>query len=139
MNVVLRQDLLTLSDTLWVDVRLGDIDATTKADIPTINSFSFTVVTSDGLKFTDIERSYTLVDTDGWSAAFNVENGRVGGFASVKNGFSIAGVLIRLQFLLTGTDNYEELELNNFRLNSGEPDHYPSVPSVRIDLKSHSE
>ncbi len=139
MNVVLRQDLLTLSDTLWVDVRLGDIDATTKADIPTINSFSFTVVTSDGLKFTDIERSYTLVDTDGWSAAFNAENGRVGGFASVKNGFSIAGVLIRLQFLLTGTDNYEELELNNFRLNSGDPDHYPSVPSVRIDLKSHSE
>ena len=135
----LQEDVQSLSDTVWVDVRLGFTAATETVDIPTINSFSFTVVTSEGLKFIDIERLYTLVDTDGWSAAFNAANGRVGGFASIKNGFSSTGVLIRLQFLLTGTDNYEQLELNKFRLNSRDPDHYPSVPSVRIDLKSHSE
>jgi hypothetical protein len=137
--VVLHQDLLTRSDTVWVDVRLGADAELNGSVIAPVNAYSFTVQTSVGLEFIRSDESYTLTDRDGWSSAFSARNGRVGGFASSQNALVSSGVLIRLQFLLKGTDTYEELELYNFRLNSGDPDHIPTVPSLRIDLESHIE
>jgi hypothetical protein len=139
VRVGLYQDLLTRSDTLWVDVRLGEEDVLGSSSIDDIYAFSFAVETSDGLMFIGISDLYTLTDTDGWSSAFSAVNGKVGGFASRQSAIAKSGILIRLQFLITGTDTYEELELINFRLNGGDPDHIPAVPSLRIDLESHSE
>ena len=137
VQVVLEQDVLTASDTAWVNVRIDfeTADSTVRA----ISAYQFEVRTTPGLIFLRADEMFTLTDRDGWTSGYNAENGRVGAFSSSLDAFMEKGILVRLQFLLEETDTPYDMELNNFRLNSGDPDHRPAVPRLRLDLTSHEE
>ncbi|GMQ82299.1 MAG: hypothetical protein BMS9Abin05_1746 [Rhodothermia bacterium] len=136
IEINLETDLLSRSDTLWVDVRL--LSETDSLQHP-INSFQFKVVTPVDVAFLGSDSRYTLSGEMGWSTGQNIENGRVGGFSSSLDAIARKGVLIRLQFLLKGTDTIGTIELSEFRLNSGIPDHLPVTPSLRLDRIDHLE
>ena len=137
IRVELRQDVLTATDTVWVDVVL-DVPED-PGSIKAISSYQFKVQTSNGLLFLASDESYSLTDKKGWTSGFSSLNGKVGAFSSSADAILEDGVLIRLQFVLSKTDTPGELELYDFRLNSGDPDHTPAVPSLRLDLTSHDE
>jgi len=137
VKISLQQDILTRSDTVWVDVviEVPENDQEFKA----ISAYQFEVRTSDGLRFIRADETYSLTDRPGWTSGFNANNGKVGAFSSSADAILENGVLVRLQFVLFQTDTSSELELFDFRLNSGNPDHNPAVPSLRLDLTSHDE
>ena len=137
IKIELRQDILTKSDTAWVDVII-DIPED-MSQIKPISAYQFEVITSSALRFIRSDEQYSLTDKQGWTSGFNAENGKVGAFSSSSDAILENGVLVRLQFLLTQTDTLPELELYDFRFNSGNPDHTPAVPSLRLDLTSHDE
>jgi len=136
IEISLETELLARSDTLWVDVRL--IAETDSLQHP-INSFQFKVVTPADVTFLGSDSRYTLSEKKGWSTGQNIQNGRVGGFSSSLDAIGLEGVLIRLQFLLNSTDTMGTIELSEFRLNSGIPDHLPVTPSLRLDRIDHLE
>jgi hypothetical protein len=137
ISVQLRQDILTRSDTAWVDVVLN-LPADSSGIDP-IRAYQFRVLTSPDIRFIGSDEMFTLTDKSGWTSGFNVENGRVGAFGSSADAFLENGVLVRLQFVMSPTDTSLELKLLDFLLNSGNPDHIPAVPSLRLDLTSHDE
>jgi len=136
VTVSMSQDVLTATDTVWVDVRL-EFDAA--PELRPISAYQFEVRTSDGLQFLKSDKTFTLTDRPGWTSGFSAENGRVGAFSSSAEAFLEQGVLVRLQFLINGTDTAFNVELHSFRLNSGDPGHHPAVPRLRLDLNSHEE
>ncbi len=136
IEVRLEPDAKVGSDTVWVDVRLV---AATDTLETAVSSFQFRVVTYFGVEFLGSESAYSLVEKEGWTSRHSLENGRVGGFSSSLDAIATAGVLIRLQFLVPGTDTQGNVELQDFRLNSGNPDHFPSVPSLSLNLINHQE
>ena len=137
IKVQLMQDILTRSDTTWVDVVIEIPEDT--SDVRPISAYQFEVHTSAGLQFLRSDESYSLTDRNGWVSAFNRQNGKVGAFSSSADAILENGVLVRLQFVISETDTSRQLELYDFRLNSGIPDHIPSVPSLHLDLTSHEE
>lgn len=137
VGILLQQDILTRSDTVWVDVRIEIADSSTY--VRPISAYQFEVHTSSGIRFTRSDESYSLTDRNGWTSGFNAENGKVGAFSSSVDAIRESGVLVRLQFILVGTDTSEEVELHDFRLNSGDPEHKPTVPVLRLELSSHKE
>ena len=136
VNIRLEPDHLLGSDTLWVDVRLSqDIDS---LQVP-IWAFQFRVLTDFGIRFLGSDSAYSLSGIQGWLTDYNAENGLVGGFSSRSDAINRAGVLIRLQFFVSSTDTPVNIMLQELRLNSGNPDHYPAVPSLRLDFSEHLE
>lgn len=136
IEVRLEPDATVGSDTVWVDVRLV---AKTDSLETAISSFQFRVVTDFGARFLGSETRYSLVEKEGWMSRHSLDNGRVGGFSSSLDAIETDGVLIRLQFLVLGTDTHGNLKLKEFRLNSGKPDHFPAVPSLSLHLIRHQE
>ncbi len=136
IEVRLEPDARIGSDTVWVDVRLV---AKTDSLETAISSFQFRVVTDFGMKFLGSETAYSLVEKEGWMSRYSLENGRVGGFSSSLDAIESVGVLIRLHFLVLYTDTPGNLELQEFRLNSGKPDHFPVIPSLSLNLINHQE
>ena len=136
IEIRLEPDATVGSDTVWVDVRLvAKRDSLETA----ISSFQFRVVTDFGVRFMGSETGYSLVEKEGWMSRHNLENGRVGGFSSSLDAIETDGVLIRLQFLVLPTDTPRKVELLEFRLNSGKPDHFPAIPSLSLNLINHQE
>lgn len=136
IEVRLEPDASFGSDTVWVDVRLV---AKTDSLKTAISSFQFRVVTDFGTKFLGSETAYSLVEKEGWMSRYSLENGRVGGFSSSLDAIDSPGVLIRLHFLVLRTDTPGNVELQEFRLNSGKPDHFPAIPSLCLNLINHQE
>ena len=136
VEIRLEPDSLAGSDTLGLDVRM--VSERDSLQHP-INSFQFEVITPASIEFLGSDSRYTLSDKKGWSTGQNLENGRVGGFSSSLDAILLKGVLIRLQFLLKDTDTTHTIELREFRLNNGIPDHFPAIPSLRLDLIDHPE
>lgn len=124
------------TDTLWVSVRMIGPKDTLEISI---ESFQFTVVADMEVKFLGSQSDNSLAGKEGWMSRHNAENGRVGGFSSSLDAIETSGVLIRLQFLVLGTDTPGNVELQEFRLNSGTPDHFPAVPSLSLNPINHQE
>ncbi len=136
IQIILEPIRLAASDTLDLDVRL--LSEMNRLKHP-VNAFQFVVIAPPYVNFIGSDSRYTLSDKNGWSTAHNIENGRVGGFSSSTDAIVRNGVLIRLQFLLKDTDTRGTIELREFRLNNGFPDHLPVIPSLRLDLVEHLE
>jgi len=136
LRINLEHDHLAASDTLWIDVRMSSDSDT--LDVP-VNSFQFVVSSTGNMAFIGSKSSFTLTQKSGWTTGEKADNGLVGGFSSSIDAINTIGVLIRLQFVLKGTDTSGTIELRDFKLNSGIPDHFPTTPSLQLDLRDHLE
>lgn len=136
VEIKLEPDHLAGSDILSLDVRmLSEKDSLQHP----VNAFQFEVVTPPDVEFLGSDSRYTLSEKKGWSTGQNIENGRVGGFSSSPDAILLSGVLIRLQFVVKDPDTTGTIELREFRLNNGLPDHFPAIPSLRLNLIEHLE
>jgi hypothetical protein len=136
VRIVLEPDHVMGTDTLWVDVRMAsESDTLTQP----VWAFQFRVQSDLGLRFMKASSSFALTETEGWQTDYNSFNGLVGGFSSRDQAIKRTGILIRLQFLVWGTDTTGNIQLQEFRLNSGNPGHVPAVPSLHLDYSVHLE
>jgi len=114
-------------DTMRVELIVGS----EKMAMPEpVSSFQFAVSVEDSLvTFLDIDPRWTLSETDGWTVRANPENGRVGGFSSSNDAFTQGGTLVTLMFRVPENCYSFPLDLRIFKLNAGNPDHLPIIPS----------
>lgn len=136
IEIKLEPNLLSGSDSLWIDVRMSSASDTLETPI---NSYQFVVSSSANATFIASDSAYSLSGRKGWTSGENAANGRVGGFSSSIDAIHRIGVLIRLQFLLKSTDTPIIIELHDFKLNTGKPDHFPIIPSLQLNLPDHQE
>ena len=136
VSVSLESDHVMGTDTVWVDVRM----TTDSETLPEpVWAFQFQVESELGLRFVKAASSFSLSETDGWHTDYNPVNGLVGGYSSRDHAIVRSGILVRLQFLVWGTDTTGIIQLQEFKLNTGIPEHVPAVPNLRLDYTVHLE
>ncbi|MFT4605154.1 MAG: VCBS repeat-containing protein [Rhodothermales bacterium] len=142
---------LPLTLQAQVTVTVGDVAASVgqEVDVPVllsgveagigVNSFQITV-TSDNAGVVvvrpDAGSANFHIATGSLAQSFTVSsndaNGRIGGFTSSNNAFTGSGTLIFIRMKATAAVS-ATISLNDFKLNSGNPAHTPTVPSFTFD------
>lgn len=114
-------------DTVRVELVVGSDTMTLPQPV---SSFQFAVSVEDSLvAFLDIDTNWTMSEKSGWTVRANPENGRVGGFSSLNDAFQQGGTLVTLMFRVPERCYAFQLDLLIFKLNAGNPNHMPLIPS----------